>query len=303
MYWKALDMMMYTKTIFPDYILIPDKKKWTEDISSQEYQEKLLGYAKEHNFQVLIQNDLPEYSAVTVDKLPGLNEDIPDYILFLKGDKYWRRDGSGHYIEETDPGIIERAINGGDFIYNYLRDKDNYLVYFYLGMTRDDLDRPGYYMYLLGLLQDIYSLSATTINYNSPTQNPYKDNETFENRLKQYKSNYMTWNNQIYYYKNYQNGETYNTTAWMRFAIERITRDLMRSRYSYLGKRSEVEIERNIKNTLDRIVRTFSIIGNIEINSFNLNLKENRLELSLSTGVKDLVDNNIELDITINYNE
>lgn len=304
MYWKALDIMMYTKTIFPDYILIPDKKKWTEDISSQEYQKKLLGYAKEHNCQVLIQNDLPEYSAVNVDELPGWNKELPDYILYTTGDdRYWKSGESG-YIEETDPGIIERAINGGDFIYNYLGDKDNYLVYFYQGMTRNELDRPGYYMYLLGLLQDIYSLSITTINYNSPTQsNPYKDSDEFENRLKQYKSNYITWNNQIYYYKDYQNGEDYNSTAWMRFAIERITRDLMRNRYSYLGKRSEVEIKRNIENTLNNIVRNFSIIGKIEAKEFKFNLREYRLELSLSTNVRDLVDNNIELDITINYNE
>jgi hypothetical protein len=77
----------------------------------------------------------------------------------------------------------------------------------------------------------------------------------------------------------------------------------MRNRYSYLGKRSEVEIKRNIENTLNNIVRNFSIIGKIEAKEFKFNLREYRLELSLSTNVRDLVDNNIELDITINYNE
>jgi len=302
MYWKALDMMMYTKTISPDYLLVPNKNNWTENISDQAYQEKLLEYARENNFQVLIQNNLPEYAAVYVDKLPEWSEEIPDYILYITEDNRCWISGESGYIEETNFGIIERAINGGDFIYNYLGDKDNYLVFFYQDMTRNGLDRPGYYMYLLGLLQDIYSLSTTMINYNCPTQYPYSDSE-FEERLSRYKSNYITWNNQIYYYKDYQNGENYNSTAWMRFAIERISRDLMRKRYSYLGKRSEVEIRRNIENILNNIVWNFSIIGNIEVEEFNFNLREYRLELKLKTNVRDLVDNNIELDITINYNE
>jgi hypothetical protein len=89
----------------------------------------------------------------------------------------------------------------------------------------------------------------------------------------------------------------------MRFAIGKITRELQRNKSKYQGKRNNVEIERNIKEVLNNIVRKFSIIDQIEITSFLVSSSENRITISLNTKVKDLVDNNMGLDITINYNE
>jgi hypothetical protein len=140
------------------------------------------------------------------------------------------------------------------------------------------------------------------INYNNFVDNPYVDEE-FEETLKRHKSNYLVGNNQIFYYKDYQNGNPYTSTGWMRFAIGKITRELQRKRSAYLGKRNSVEIERGIKEVLNNIVRRFSIIDRIDILNFQVSNSENRINLYLETKVKDLVDNNIGLDITINYNE
>jgi len=302
MYWKGLEAMLDPAEIYPDYILIPDKTKWTRDISNPDYLEKFLKYCKALSCQTLIQNNLPSYVVKEVDTLPTWNEDLEDYILWTLGDGHYWKKGEAGLIEETNKVTIETSQNLGDFIYNYQNDPDNRLIYFFQGMSVYGRSRPGYYLYLLGLFSDIYSASATQINYNYFTSNPYVD-EDFEKVLGRYKSNYLVGNNQIFYYKDYQNGESYTSTGWMRFAIGKITRELQRNKSKYQGKRNNVEIERNIKEVLNNIVRKFSIIDQIEITSFLVSSSENRITISLNTKVKDLVDNNMGLDITINYNE
>ena len=225
-----------------------------------------------------------------------------DYKLWTLGDGHYWRKGEAGLVEETDRVTIETAQNLGDFIYNLKNEPDNRLIYFFQDMTVYGRRRPGYYVYLLGLFNDIYSATTTTINYNNFTSNPYVDEE-FEGTLAEYKSNYLVGNNQIFYYKDYQNGNPYNSTGWMRFAVGKITRELQRNRAKYIGKRNNVEIENGIKEVLSNIVRRFSIIDQIEILSFLVSSSENRIDISLNTKVKDLVDNNIGLDITINYNE
>jgi len=302
MYWRGLEAMFTTDSIHPDYILVPKKENWTSDISNPDYLEKFLSVCTSYSCQALIQNDLPKYIIREVSVLPDPSEELEDYILWTTGDGHYWRKGEAGLIEETDRVTIETSQNLGDFIYNLQGDQDNRLVYFYQGMTVYGRQRPGYYLYLLGLFNDIYSASSSVINYNNFVDNPYVDEE-FEETLKRYKSNYLVGNNQIFYYKDYQNGNPYTSTGWMRFAIGKITRELQRNRSAYLGKRNSVEIERGIREVLNNIVRRFSIIDQIEILNFQVSNSENRINLHLETKVKDLVDNNIGLDITINYNE
>lgn len=302
MYWRGLEAMFTTDSIHPDYILVPKKENWTSDISNPDYLEKFLSICTSYSCQALIQNNLSEYMVKEVSVLPEWSEELEDYILWTLGDGHYWRKGEAGLIEETDQVTIETSQNLGDFIYNLQGDQDNRLVYFFQGMTVYGRQRPGYYLYLLGLFSDIYSASSSVINYNNFVDNPYVDEE-FEETLKRHKSNYLVGNNQIFYYKDYQNGNPYTSTGWMRFAIGKITRELQRNRSAYLGKRNSVEIERGIKEVLNNIVRRFSIIDQIEILNFQVSNSENRINLHLETKVKDLVDNNIGLDITINYNE
>lgn len=302
MYWRGLEAMFTTDSIHPDYILVPKKENWTSDISNPDYLEKFLSICTSYSCQALIQNNLSKYMVKEVSALPEWSEELEDYILWTLGDGHYWRKGEVGLIEETDQVTIETSQNLGDFIYNLQGDQDNRLVYFFQGMTVYGRQRPGYYLYLLGLFNDIYSASSSVINYNNFVDNPYVDEE-FEETLKRYKSNYLVGNNQIFYYKDYQNGNPYTSTGWMRFAIGKITRELQRNRSAYLGKRNSVEIERGIKEVLNNIVRRFSIIDQIDILNFQVSNSENRINLHLETKVKDLVDNNIGLDITINYNE
>ena len=302
MYWEAIKSMFQPSSVYPDYILIPDKEKYTTDISNPEYLEKFLSLCTAYSCQALIQNNLPRYIIEEVEVLPEWSEELVDYKLWTLGDGHYWRKGEAGLVEETDRVTIETAQNLGDFIYNLKKEPDNRLIYFFQDMTVYGRRRPGYYVYLLGLFNDIYSATTTTINYNNFTSNPYVDEE-FEGTLAEYKSNYLVGNNQIFYYKDYQNGNPYNSTGWMRFAVGKITRELQRNRAKYIGKRNNVEIENGIKEVLSNIVRRFSIIDQIEILSFLVSSSENRIDISLNTKVKDLVDNNIGLDITINYNE
>lgn len=63
------------------------------------------------------------------------------------------------------------------------------------------------------------------------------------------------------------------------------------------------KVETEIKKTLWEISNKFSIVEYIGLVKFTPKLVENRLEITIETYVKDLISNNITLDITINYNE
>ena len=303
MYWKGLSMMFNEDNISPDYFLVPDKKLYTNKLSDLEYQQKFLDYAKGWDFQVLIQNNPSPFIINEVEEKPEWNKDLENWILWKYNDEYYKK-GEDSLIQETDIETIEIAENKGDFIYNYLGDPDNRLVYFFQDMTVYRRPRPAYYIYLTGLFFDIYSVSVQYINYLDFLINPYTENgEEIEKTLKHYKSNYLTTNNQIYYYKDYCNGEVYNSTAWMRFAISKITRELKKQRWNYLAKRSEVEIRKILETILNNLQQSFSIIDYINITDFSISYTQNKLAMRIETGVKDLINNNIGLDITINYSE
>lgn len=307
MYWKALDLMINTDSIIPDYLLVPDKSVWTNDISNPDYLLRFLNYAKANSFQVLIQNNGSDYYIEEVPNIDTVDWDTAQYNVLYEdistpeASRYYKKTDTG-FEEVIDRKVIEIAEYGGDFYYNYKNDLDNRLIYFFLGMTVYGRYRPAYYMYLNSWVNDTYSESTKVINYQTLSNNPYID-EDFENLLKEYKSNYLICNNQIYYYKGYQNGKNYNSTAWMRFAIGRITRDLERYKWNYLAKRNSVDISNNINNLFQDIVNRFSIINHIKIITFQFDSINQKVYIKLETGVRDLVDNNISLDIIINYKE
>jgi hypothetical protein len=160
-------------------------------------------------------------------------------------------------------------------------------------------------MFLEGLLRNIYSLEETIVNYNSPLESdPYELSEsTLVEILEKYKSNFLINNNHIFYYKKYFNGPKYYSTVWMRFTLGKIYRELHKNRWSYLAQKSPGVIETAIRNTLEKIQNRFSIVRFINLVKFTPKLEKNYLELTIDTYVSDLMNNNMTLDITVNYNE
>lgn len=324
MYIKSLGCIFDTQidNTFPDFFLVPDIKKYMGNLGPNnsfysEYKNIFLEHAKNFNCQFLIQNNESEYKPVNLETL-GVNsfEDIlepEEDILYYKIPK----DESDEFkiyvdgnFENPSKEIQEIALAGGDFIYNYTKDISNYLVYFFKPLTRYGYERPAYYVFLEGLLRNIYSLDETEINYESPLvdekgiYDPYEiDSENVSELLEKYKSNFLINNNHMFYYKKYFNGSKYDSTVWMRFVIGKIYRELQKNRWSYLAQKSLGVIETGIRNTLERIQNKFSIVQLINLTKIEPKMSKNYLELEIDTYVRDLMNNNMTLDITINYNE
>ena len=89
----------------------------------------------------------------------------------------------------------------------------------------------------------------------------------------------------------------------MRFVLGKIYRELQKNKWTYLSEKSTGVIETNIRNTLSKIQHRFGVVGFINLTKFTPKMSENYLELSIDTYVNDLMNNNMTLDITVNYNE
>jgi hypothetical protein len=189
-----------------------------------------------------------------------------------------------------------------DYKFNYTKDLDNRLIYFYKGMTYNNEERPGYYLYLTGLLSDIYSADSKEIIYENPVEEElYEDLTIF---LDKYKSNYLYYNGQKYYYKTYLNGSSYNTTGWMRFAISKISREIEKNKWELLGDKVIQSTARTrFERLMNRIVSYFRIIDSITIKSFTMTGADNRLDITIETSVNDLVKNNVTIDLTVNFKQ
>lgn len=303
MYWNAVDCIFNDgDTIYFDYFLVPDRKLFTSGLNKDynyftEYK-KFLNYAKLIECQVLIQNSDNPWKKVKIQEIPKYPE--PGVVYSLPNGKYMAIINET-FQETTDREIIEDY--QGDYIFNYIEDPDNRLIYFYRPIEVYGNQRPGYYLYISGLLSNVFSASGNYIKYQSPVNDPYLDYETLESELIKYKSNYLVDNNHIYYYKTYQSGENPNTTGWMRFCIGKLVRELEKNKWEFLALRDVGVIKRKITGITERILNSFSIIRRIDITNFSFQFQENKLELSIDTEISDLVSNNLSLDITLNYNK
>lgn len=303
-YWKSIDSIFNSDNSGKvDYLLIPNIYNYTTGMKSgsdtnyyPEYR-RFLDYAELYNFQVLIQNSDNGWNYVKTDHLPTKGN---EHTIYIYRDKFYKPDSAGNLVETIDPE--ETNTYGNNYIFNYTSDKDNRLLYFYRPIEVFGFDRPGYYLHIKGLLQNIYSMSSDQIRYNTPTKNPYVL-ENIEEKLETYKSNYLVFNNQMYYYKKYQNGQDFNTSGWMRFCIGKVSRELEKNKWKILGTKWASEIRTRIEQILDSITLRFSFIDSLRITGFYLDLQNNRLGLEIESKMSDLVDNNINIDIILNYNK
>ena len=245
-------------------------------------------------FDYLLVPDIRKFS--TEDKDLGY---YPEYETLLK---YSKSLNNQVLIQNLDYG---ERLELNTFTFNYVNDKDNRLIYFYRSMKVYGETRPGYYLYLYDLLMnDIYSPSADYIIYKSPVgKDEYLDNlEDIEEKLIDRKCNYLVENNHKLYYKQYQNGKNYNTTGWMRFCLGKISRELTKNKWYILEDNDFGKIQLRLANILSGISKSFSIIKSIDLSDFKISYKEKRIELTIDTYMSDLVNNNIRIDITLNYN-
>jgi len=169
-------------------------------------------------------------------------------------------------------------------------------------MTLNYDRRPAYYVYLRGLLLNNYSVSTKDVLYKTPTQDAFIVEKDVEGMLKRFKSNYLVCDNQTYFYKCYQDGDQYIMTGWTRFIAGKIFRELQKNSGNILGQQLLGRIRANIVSLLNSIVSGFSIVKSIGITNFEPENSGQSLRIDLVTVMNDLVKNNIDLSITVNYN-
>lgn len=219
---------------------------------------------------------------------------------------------SGYYLsnedkelkEITDQKTIGEAIYGGDYIYNY-NDDENRLIYFFRSIYTATyrVEYPGYCIFLDGILTGNYSGDVSSILYNPPVNNPYQL-EPIESVLEKFRSNFLVFNGQKYYYKKYFEGNNKQSSIFLRFIIGKITREILKKKNLLIGEKILGKMRQLITDTLFEVENSFSLVKSIKILNFSPDTKNNTLNIELSTSTNSmLVDKDVILNITLNINK
>lgn len=192
-------------------------------------------------------------------------------------------------ISEKYPYQLEKNLKGDE-------DRENLVMYFYGNLEINDVRFPAAYPFLIGVLENSSIYTAKLLKNTIGEDVDY-------NTLDEKKCNYLESNNQRYFYKKYNSGDNYITTGWRRFLIGKISRELEKNKWNYLGTRYTGIIKNRIEEVLSRVKNNFSMIRDIQISEFLPDPQSQTINMTIDIETTDLVDNHIELDILINYNK
>ena len=223
---------------------------------------------------------------------------VPDFFMIPDLSLYGEREDEQVFLPYATAGNFQYLISETseeEYIKNYLEDKENRLLYFYGEVQYMRQIRPAYYIYLRCLLENNQGCQTKDIIYNSE-DNPYIEKE----ELERYKCNYLVSNNQVYYYNKYQNGENYITSGLMRFIMGKVYREIQKRRWEILGQRFNTLIENKI-NEIVQSVAIFSNVKSIQISNYFPYPELGSLDIEVDIWTRELLQNNVTLDITINY--
>ena len=237
---------------------------------------------------------------------------FPDFFMVPDLSLFGEREDEQLFLPYAQAGNLQFLIHETDEEYkdNYLEDKENRLLYFYGEITYREEQRPGWYLYLRNLLKNtntyydrdiIYpvKLNQKVVCYDESWEvhNPYI---TLDEVLDHYKCNYLVWNNQYYYYNKYQNGEDYETSGMMRFIMGKVYREIQKNKWKIIGRKYSTMIRNTIEDILLNIGK-FECVDDIRIVSFIPLLEISTIDLEVAVYTKELLKNDVVLDITINY--
>lgn len=230
---------------------------------------------------------------------------LTDEMFYYINDKIITQDELDSTQEGVKYSLLTKADN--DYIFNYTKDTDNRLVYFYRYMYVNGEYRPGYYVFLQGILTNVYSISIDTIIYNDPvsdTEDVYSDTKS-KLLLDSYKSNYLINNNLVYFYKNFQNGVNPKprTTILFRFIAGKIQRELLKNKWKFLGEKNMSKVQEQVEDILKKIRETYKIVKSLNLTKFLPDMLSNKLDLEMDVRLDDLVDKDITLNVTVDYSD
>jgi hypothetical protein len=161
--------------------------------------------------------------------------------------------------------------------------------------------RPAYYVFLKGIISGKYSEEVDNIEYTSPTD-PYEEENS---NLQKWKSNFLSCNNHIFYYKEFFNhpGDwKYETTILTRFCINKVSNTVSRELPQYLGAETSGEILKGLQSILDGLRLKFPIIYSLSIDYIEEDQENQVLSVYLDLEIKELLEHDIKLSVTLNFN-
>ena len=237
---------------------------------------------------------------------------VPDFFMIPNISLFGERNDEQIFLPYATAGEFQFLISEikEEYLDNYLGDKENRLLYFYGNMIYQNQLRPSYYLYLKNLLENLGNAKyqAKDIIYKpilnedigneEKVHNPYMMSK--EGILERYKCNYLVSNNQYYYYNKYQNGENYTTSGILRFIIGKLYREIQKRRWEIIGQKFNSLMKKKIEGIINRVA-IFSNVKSMKISSYFPYPELELLDVEVDIWTKELLQNNITLDITINY--
>lgn len=324
-FWRGFEKLK-DYDISEDFLLLPDIENFlitgvTKDSTWYSEYKTFLDYGNSKNCQILISNH-PYYFGCT-NKIINLDEALneqptnpnEEFLYLIKNGEYIDiekyENNKWNILGSTNPDnfgrwpeIKETFSTGytGNQIFNLTTDKDNRLVYFYKDLTLYGLERPGYYVFLRGILSNVYSLTVDEISYESPDE--YYSEDKVDS-LEKYKSNYLSYNGHTYYYKKFfsHTGDwKYITTILTRFCMDKVTNTIKRDFPSYLGETRTGDIVNGFKGILSSLKSRFPIIYSLNLDYIEEDQENQKFFVYLNLKIKELVDKNVNLSVTLNFN-
>ena len=319
-YWRALDKIKETD-ISEDFLLVPEIDKYeirgaSSDLSWIYEYERLLDYSVTKNCQVLISNHPWKYDCTELQILSERPENPEENIMYgievdkdtILYQKYSKKNGWRIYNSDPEHKYlvheIEEAFGDsypGNHIHNYTKDKWNRLVYFYEDMTYLGHPRPAYYIFLDGIMTGKYSEETNKIIYPSPVD-PYSEGKS---NLREYKSNFLSCNEHIFYYKeffNHPGSWDYEVTILTRFCMNKVTNTISRELPYYLGSETSGEVIRGLQGILDRLTYQYPIIYSLGLDYIEEDTQNQTLSVYLNLEVREMLEHDIKLSVTLNFN-
>lgn len=328
MYLCSLDAMFnrFDEGSMIDFLLVDNIQKYVKNgipdnyTSYQEYN-ILLDYSQKGNFQVLIQNNPVSANYVSIEDETDLNDADEEYLEENK-DSIFVQDLTNYldstekyrfFVLDPETNTLVRTYNaektgmiyGNDFVFNHTLDFYNRLVYFYGSINTPYGTRPGYYLFLDNIITGSLSLTRNNITAEVPLREgeDVREENNLVKKLKEYKCNYFVTNGSSFYYEKLQNGKYFYTSIWMRFISDKIKREFYKNRWKLIGEKMNDSLRQTIDTILSLIKKSFPIIVSLELKDFQMLFNENKLKIDLFTVLGDYPENDITLNVVLNYKE
>lgn len=329
-FWRGLEKLEEFG-VSEDFLMVPRIEEYLE-IGAQTFPgyykeyKRFLDYATTKNCQVLISNynylfecdggmNPAEEDKILAER-PTENI-IPRYMYLFKEDDCVKAEswdgGSWKFWGSTDTGDLGRWPEiketfsdsyKGNQIFNYTSDRENRLVYFYQNMTYHGWERPSWYIFLRGILSGEYSIETDNIIYNSPSEYYTEDDKPGE-ILESYKSNFLSYNGHIYYYRRFFShpGDwKYDHTILSRFCLDKVTNTITRDFPAYLAKETTGEIIRGLQGILLELKSRYPIIYSLDLDYIEEDPYDKSLSIYLNLGIRETLDKDVKLSVTLNFN-